>query len=268
MSSIVHLENVGVRFKKYQGQSSGLKEATMRLLRPPTWYKTAPPSKSEFWGLRGINLRLEEGDRLGIIGQNGAGKSTLLKVISRIYKPVEGKVFVSGRVVPLIEIGAGFNPELTGKENAFLNGAIIGIPRKVIQSRLESIVQFSELKDFIDMPVKYYSTGMYLRLAFTLATEIPPEILILDELYAGGDAVFIEKANVRLDAFVNQSKILILVAHNLEYVRRFCNKVIVLDHGEIKTQGTPDEVIERYLAYCRGDLNAYSSSAPSEGLSV
>lgn len=257
MAAIIHLENIGVRFKKVHGQSSGLKEAAMRLFRPPSWYKTAPPSKAEFWGLRGINLRIEEGDRLGIIGHNGAGKSTLLKVISRIYKPIEGTVFVSGRVVPLIEIGAGFNPELTGRENAFLNGAIIGIPRKTIQSRLDSIIEFSELRDFIDMPVKYYSTGMYLRLAFTLATEIPPEILILDELYAGGDAVFIEKANKRLEEFVNRSKILILVAHNLEYVKRFCNKAIVLDHGEIKVAGKPDEVIERYLAFCRGDHAAY-----------
>ena len=258
MPATIHLENIGVRYRKVFGQSSGLKEAAMRLLNRPQWYKTAPPTKTEFWGLRGVSLRLDEGDRLGIIGHNGAGKSTLLKVISRIYKPAEGTVSVSGRVVPLIEIGAGFNPELTGRENAFLNGAIIGIPRKVIQARLDSIFEFSELGDFVDMPVKYYSTGMYLRLAFTLATEIPPEILILDELYAGGDAVFIEKANRRLESFVNQSKILILVAHNLEYVKRFCNKALVLDHGELKIEGSPNEVIERYLAYCKGDLTAYT----------
>lgn len=258
MKARIELNGVSVRFKKYQGYSSGMKEAVMRFFNPPDWYKTARPSKSEFWGLKGIGLSLEEGDRLGIIGHNGAGKSTLLKVISRIYKPTEGTVSVDGRIAPLIEIGAGFNPELTGRENAFLNGTIIGLTRKRIQERMDSIVGFSELSDFIDMPVKYYSTGMYLRLAFTLATEIPPEILILDELYAGGDAIFIEKANVRLENFVKQSKILILVAHNLEYVKRFCNRVIVLDHGQKVLEGKPDDVIERYLAYCKGDTTAYT----------
>lgn len=259
MKAKVELNQVSVRFKKYHGYSSGLKEAFTRLLSPPDWYKSARPKKSEFWGLKGIHLKLEEGDRLGIIGHNGAGKSTLLKVISRIYKPTEGSVGVEGRIAPLIEIGAGFNPELTGRENAFLNGTIIGLTRKRIQERMDSIVKFSELSEFIDMPVKYYSTGMYLRLAFTLATEIPPEILILDELYAGGDATFIEKANVRLENFVKQSKILILVAHNLEYVKRFCNRVIVLDHGKMVAEGKPEEVIRRYLAYCQGDKNAYEA---------
>jgi ABC-type polysaccharide/polyol phosphate transport system ATPase subunit len=257
MSARVEIENISLRFRRYHGYSSGLKEAVMRMIRPPSWYRTRPPSKEEFWGLRGVNLHLEEGDRLGIIGHNGAGKSTLLKVISRIYKPTEGTVKVEGRIAPLIEIGAGFNPELSGRENAYLNAAILGIPRKVLQSRLNEIIKFSELEDFIDMPVKYYSTGMHLRLAFTIATEVAPDILILDELYAGGDAVFIEKANRRLEKFVNQSRILILVAHNLEYIRRFCNRAIVLDHGVIRVQGNANEVIDRYLAYCGGDKNAY-----------
>ena len=242
------LNNVGVRFRKHAHRSGALKEAVLRRLRPPQWTKGAAVDSNSFWGLRGVNIQLKDGDRLGIIGRNGAGKSTLLKVISRIYRPTEGAVGVQGRIVPLIEIGAGFNPELSGRENAFLNGAILGIPRKIIAEKLESIIDFSELKDFIDMPVKYYSTGMHLKLAFTLATESPPDILILDELYAGGDASFIEKANRRLEKFVSESRILIIVAHNLEYIRRFANRAMILSHGTVVEEGTPQSMIDRYLA--------------------
>lgn len=246
--SEIHLEDVSVRFKLYHGQSSGLKEAAMRWLRRPGWYSNLPPQKTEFWGLRNIHLHLEEGDRLGIIGHNGAGKSTLLKVISRIYRPTRGKIAVHGRIAPLIEIGAGFNPELSGRENAYLNGSILGLSRKTVTQRMDSIIEFAELRDFIDMPVKYYSTGMHLRLAFTIATEVSPDILILDELFAGGDAPFVEKANKRLTQFIEQSKILILVTHNFEYAHQFCNKAIVLCHGELKFSGDPAEVVSHYLA--------------------
>lgn len=235
-----------MRFKKRSHQSHALKETALRLLRPPRWQKLA--ATDTFWGLRDVSFNLREGDRLGIIGGNGAGKSTLLKVISRIYRPTEGKAHVNGRIVPLIEIGAGFNPELSGRENVFLNGAILGMPRRLIADRMASIIDFSELGDFIDMPVKYYSTGMHLRLAFSLATEIEPDILILDELYAGGDASFIERANIRLERFVSGSKILILVAHNLDYIRRFCTQVMVLDKGKIFAQGKPSEMIDAYLS--------------------
>lgn len=257
MESLIELKDVSVKFRKYHGHATGMKEAAMRLIRPPSWYSKKPPTTSTFWGLRNLNLTVREGDRLGIIGRNGAGKSTLLKVVSKIYRPTEGTVKVSGRIAPLIEIGAGFNPELTGRENAYLNGSILGISRKNIKSRLDSIVNFSELQDFIDMPVKYYSTGMHLRLAFTIATEIPPDILILDELYAGGDAVFISKANKRLENFIDRSKILILVAHDLAYIKRFCNRVIILDHGEIKAEGAPEEMIAQYLDFCGGNKNAF-----------
>ena len=267
MSARVHLSNVSVRFRKYHGYSSGLKEAAMRWLSSPEWTRKHPPSKAEFWGLRGVNLDLVDGARLGIIGPNGAGKSTLLKVISRIYRPTEGEVGIAGRIAPLIEIGAGFNMELSGRENAYLNGAILGLSRKVIAQRMDSILRFTDLQEFIDMPVKYYSTGMHLRLAFTLATEIAPDILILDELYAGGDAAFIEKANRRLESFIADSKILILVAHDMNYIRRFCNQAIALDHGCIRATGKPADVVERYLAFTRGDSKAYDlSTVESAGL--
>lgn len=242
----IDLKNVAVRFKTYHGYSSGLKELAMRVLSPPSWSKKRPPQKTTFWGLKNIELSLKEGDRLGVIGRNGAGKSTLLKVISRIYRPTLGTVNVQGRLAPLIEIGAGFNPELSGKENVYLNGAILGLPRKALSQRMEAILDFSGLKDFSDMPVKYYSTGMHLRLAFSIATEVSPDILILDELFTGGDANFLEKANARLKLFIEKSKILILVTHSLHYVKQHCNTAILLDHGEVVTRGQPSEVIQEY----------------------
>ena len=178
MGSEITLKDISIKFRKTHGYANGLKEAAMRLFSTPTWHKNHPPSKTEFWGLRHIDLELRKGDRLGIVGHNGAGKSTLLKIISRIYRPTEGTVTVQGRIAPLIEIGAGFNPELSGRENTFLNSSILGIPRKAIKERIDSIIEFAELGDYYDMPVKYYSTGMCLRLAFSIATEISPDILI------------------------------------------------------------------------------------------
>ncbi len=241
--SCVQFDNISLKFRKNVGHSTGIKEAVLRLISPPAWKKKT----QEFWGLQEVSFQVKEGDRVGIIGHNGAGKSTLLKVISRIYRPTLGKMQVEGRIAPLIEIGAGFNPELTGRENAYLNGAILGIPGKVISERMQSIIDFSELQEFVDMPVKYYSTGMHLRLAFALATEVIPDILILDELFAGGDHAFIKKANVRLEQVVKQSKILLLVAHNFEYIERFCNRVMVLEQGRIVFDGTVKEGIDFYL---------------------
>jgi ABC-type polysaccharide/polyol phosphate transport system ATPase subunit len=172
---------------------------------------------------------------LGIIGLNGAGKTTLLKVISQIYKPTEGQVNVKGRIAPLIEIGAGFHPELTGRENIFLNGSLLGISKKDLNARIQSIVDFSELHEFIDTPVKYYSTGMHLRLGFTIATEFPPDILILDEMFAGADQFFISKAQKRLENFIASSKIMLMVTHEMEYVKKFCNKIVTLQDGKLIT---------------------------------
>lgn len=247
-NSLIHLNDVSVRFRVYHGFSSGIKEAVMRLFQPPKWYRTRPPNVSEFWGLKNISLELKEGDRLGIIGHNGAGKSTLLKVISRIYRPTRGQLTVRGRIAPLIEIGAGFNPELSGRENAYLNGAVLGLKRKVINERMYAIFEFAELKDFMDVPVKYYSTGMFLRLAFSIATEVAPDILILDELFAGADQEFLLKANKRLSNFIESSKILILVTHNFDYVRDYCTKALLLQTGEVVYTGTPNDVIHHYLS--------------------
>jgi ABC-type polysaccharide/polyol phosphate transport system ATPase subunit len=267
MSAQVELKNVSLKFRRYERYSNGMKEAVMRWIREPRWYGAKKPQRSEFWGVKNVSLRLREGERLGIIGHNGAGKSSLLKLISRIYQPTVGSISVEGRLAPLIEIGAGFHPELTGRENAFLNGAIIGLPRKVVQNRLEDIFEFAELREFIDMPVKYYSTGMYMRLAFSLATEISPDILILDELYAGGDLAFIRKANERLDQFVERSKILILVAHNMDYIRRFCNRVLVMDHGEVRADMDVESGIDKYHQLTLGQPAA-KTGAKTDGQTI
>ncbi len=258
----IDLEDVSVRFRRYNMRSHGIKEAAMRLFTKPSW-QDKQEKVSEFWGLRGVNLSLREGDRLGIIGHNGAGKSTLLKIISRVYPPTMGKLTIEGRVAPLIEIGAGFSPELSGRENIYLSGTILGIRTKVLTQRLDSITSFSELGEFIDTPVKYYSSGMALRLAFTLATEIIPDILILDELYAGGDVSFIEKGNRRLDEFVHSSKILILVAHQMEYIQRFCNRVVVMERGQIIGEGKPHDVVPMYMAHMRGEKGVFGAELPA-----
>lgn len=196
--------------------------------------------------LNDISLHLKAGDRVGILGHNGAGKTTILKIISNIYKPSSGSVEVKGRVSPLIEIGAGFHPELTGRENLFLYGSILGIPKKDLKEHQEAIIEFSELKDSIDSAVKYYSTGMSLRLAFSILTEFEPDILILDELFVGLDRAFISKASQRLDEAVSKSKILITVTHQEEYLLKFCNEVIILKNGVINFRGAPDKALEIY----------------------
>lgn len=259
MSAKVELNDVSIKFRKYSAHGSGLKETIMGFLSGRHWKQKGHPTTQSFMGLDGINLHIKEGDRLGIVGKNGAGKSTLLKIITRVYRPTSGEVMVDGRIAALIEVGAGFNPELSGRDNIFLNGAILGIPKKELAQKVDSIVDFAELRDFIDMPVKYYSTGMALRLAFTIATEITPNILILDELYAGGDASFIERANVRLRSFVDKSQILITVAHNTEYIVQFCNKVIVLDHGRIIATGAPREMCDKYQRFCLGESEIFKN---------
>ena len=195
-----------------------------------------------------MSASFRHGDRIGIVGRNGAGKSTLLKVISNIYAPTEGCVNVVGHVVPLLEFGAGFHGEFTGRENIYFNGVILGIPRSVLRDIEQEIIEFSELEEFIDTPIKYYSTGMYMRLAFSVATAIHPEILILDELFAGGDASFIIKAKERMMKCVDNASIVIIVSHQQELIRELCQRVIYLDKGEIISDGPTDDVLAEYDA--------------------
>lgn len=242
MDSLIRIEHVSLKFRLYHNKSSSLKEWVANLAR-----KGGPAAYSDFWALKDINLTFKHSDRIGIVGHNGAGKSSLLKTIARIYAPTKGKITVQGRLAPLLEIGAGFNPELSGRDNIYLNGAILGHSPKLIKELEQEIIAFTQLEEFIDTPIKYYSTGMYMKLAFAIATAVQPDILILDEMFAGGDAAFIEKATQRMHDFIDNASIMVFVSHQTDLLLKLCNRVIWLDHGEVIDDGDPATVIERYL---------------------
>jgi ABC-2 type transport system ATP-binding protein len=203
--------------------------------------------KEILWALRDISLEVCKGESLGIIGPNGAGKSTLLKVISGVITPAEGKVRTNGKIAPLIELAAGFDDELTGRENIFLNASILGFSRREIEDRVDSVVDFSELKYFIDTPLKHYSSGMVARLAFSVATEANPDILIIDEVLAVGDVRFKQKSKERISEFKNRGVTILFVSHDMEQVGNLCDKVLWLDQGKVKMLGLPAEVTGAYL---------------------
>jgi ABC-2 type transport system ATP-binding protein len=202
--------------------------------------------KKTLWALRNISLHVQKGESLGIIGPNGAGKSTLLKVVSGVIKPARGEVHTNGAISPLIELSAGFDDELTGEENIYLNASILGFSRREIDERYERIVDFSELRDFIGTPLKNYSSGMVARLAFSIAAEADPDILIIDEVLAVGDARFRQKSRERILAFKDRGVAILFVSHDLEQVEDVCNKVLWLDHGAIKRYGDTHEIISEY----------------------
>jgi len=200
----------------------------------------------EFWALKGITFEIKKGEVIGIIGHNGAGKSTLLKVISGILKPTTGTVKISGSIVPLLELGSGFDMNLTGRENIFLNGAILGYSKDFLNEKYDEIVEFSELGKFIDMPIRNYSSGMLSRLAFSIATVVNPEILIVDEILAVGDEDFQRKSRARMMELMSGGTTVLFVSHGLEQIREICNRVIWLEHGEIKAIGETQTVCDMY----------------------
>lgn len=201
----------------------------------------------EFWALKDINFEVKRGDRVGIIGRNGAGKSTLLKVLSRITEPTSGRIEIDGRVASLLEVGTGFHPELTGRENIFLNGAILGMSRVEVKRKFDEIVDFAEVEKFLDTPVKRYSSGMYVRLAFAVAAHLEPEILIVDEVLAVGDAQFQKKCLGKMEEVGKQGRTVLFVSHQLDMVKSLCGKAYLLSGGELVDEGFSDEVVERYL---------------------
>ena len=197
--------------------------------------------------LKNINFELKKGDRLGIIGRNGSGKSTLLRAISGVYPPTKGKVNSQGNIVSLIDISLGIDPEATGRENIILRGALLGITNEEMRKKIDEIIEFSELNEFIDMPVRTYSSGMYLRLAFSTSTVINPEVLIMDEWLSVGDEDFKNKADTRLAKLVNSTDILVIASHSSELIKKNCNRVIWLENGEIKMDGNPNEICPLYF---------------------
>lgn len=246
-NSEIRLDNVALSFRLYHDRNVSLKEKFANILS-----RRKVEGPTDFWALRDINLKIEHGERVGIVGHNGAGKSTLLKTICRIYEPTHGEVTVQGRIAPLLEIGAGFQPEISGRQNIYLNGAILGYPTSVLKEIEKEIIEFTQLEEFIDMPVKYYSTGMYMKLAFAIATAVKPDILILDELFAGGDAEFIDRARARMQKFVDESSILVFVSHQPNLIEQLCNRVIWVDHGQVLMDGKTNEVLQAYLNKSRG----------------
>lgn len=241
MSSI-SIENLFIKFRLYHDRTPSMKEYFVNFFK-----RNPGHSYSEFLAVNGVSLEIKSGDRVGIVGHNGAGKSTILKAICRIYESTEGKVSVSGRIAPLLEIGAGFHPEFTGRENIYLNGAIYGHRKSELKKIEREIIAFAELEEFIDTPVKYYSTGMYMRLAFSLATAMHPDILVLDEIFAGGDASFMAKARARMHEMIDNANIMIMVSHDHELVKSLCNRVIWMDHGKVVADGDPVTTVASYL---------------------
>lgn len=245
MNAEINIENASLRFRIYRDRTPNLKEAVIGALTGKRRTATAD-NVMEFDAIKNLSLRLRGGDRVGVIGLNGAGKSTLLKMIVGIYPPQSGRVHVVGRVTPLIELGTGFDSELSGRENIYLNGSLLGRSFKQTKALEQEIIEFSELQEFIDMPIKYYSSGMHGRLAFAIATIAEPEILLIDEIFATGDAHFLHKATARMEQLFNSSRITLLVSHDPKHILRFSNRVVVLHKGEIINDGDPSEMMSFY----------------------
>lgn len=239
MSIPIRLENVSQRFRVIQERPDSLREIFSKFFRHRSSYH-------DFDALKNVSFEVPKGQMLGLIGRNGSGKSTLLKIVAGVYRPTGGTVQVQGSLAPLIELGAGFQHELTGRENILLNGLLMGYSKRQMQEREQRIIDFAEIGDFIDSPVKQYSSGMYMRLAFSVATEIDPEILLIDEIMAVGDTSFQEKCFQRVREFLKAGKTIVFVSHDMAQVAEHCDRAILLDHGSIVADGRPDEVIEAY----------------------
>jgi ABC-2 type transport system ATP-binding protein/lipopolysaccharide transport system ATP-binding protein len=247
---VVALEGVKVCFPIYQSGSRSLKKNLISRGSAGRFARDAN-DRLTIEALRDISLTVEEGDRLALIGANGAGKTTLLRVIAGIYEPEQGTVRVRGRISPMFDIGLGIDPERSGYENIRMRALLLGLPTRIITDRLQDIADFTELGDYLEMPVRTYSSGMMLRLAFAVATCFEPEVLLMDEWILAGDAHFIAKAQRRIDSFVGNANVLVLASHNLEICRRWCNKGAWMDRGVLRAIGPIDEVIAQYAAHQR-----------------
>ncbi len=239
--SIIEFQNVSKRFVLHKDRQDTIQGRFARMLRPRD-------QGEEFWALRDVSFGVSRGESLGLVGHNGAGKSTALKLMTRILEPTSGSVTIDGRVAALLELGSGFHPDLSGRENVFLNGSLLGFSRREMRAKLPEIVDFAEIGDFIDMEVKHYSSGMYTRLAFAVATAVDPDILITDEVLAVGDESFQRKCMDRIYRFRQVGKTIIFVSHALETVRTLCDQAVWLDHGQARLAGAASEVIDAYLA--------------------
>jgi len=260
--TVIRVENLGKKYiigHQQQERYTALRDVITNkvksignLLNPQA--KNENPAFEEFWALKDVSFDIKQGDRVGIIGRNGAGKSTLLKILSRITEPTTGSIKIKGRVASLLEVGTGFHPELTGRENIFLNGAILGMGKEEIKRKFDEIVAFAEVEKFLDTPVKHYSSGMYVRLAFAVAAHLEPEILVVDEVLAVGDAAFQKKCLGKMgDVAEKEGRTVLFVSHNMAAIRNLCQQGILLNYGEIVIQDKTEVVIEKYVEKCQNE---------------
>ena len=254
--AVVRLEGVGVRYRIASERVATFKEYMIRRFQGKI-------ALGDFWALRKVDLIIHKGETIGLIGPNGAGKSTLLKLIARVMRPTTGRVWVKGVVAPLLEFGAGFHPDLTGRENIFLNGALLGFTNDEMQEKFDRIVDFAELWEFIDVPVRNYSSGMAARLGFAVATDIDPDILILDEVLSVGDESFQRKSLARMKDFRDQGATIILVSHIMETILEMCQRAVWLDHGQVQMIGHTDEVVAAYQD-SQGPVDSSDNELPKD----
>ena len=241
MSYAVKFENISKKFILHHERSKSFQEVVVSLLRRRN------SANEDFWALKDVSFEVEQGETVGIIGPNGSGKSTILKLIARVLEPTEGDITVVGRVSSLIELGAGFHPDLTGRENVFLNGSILGLNRREMERKFGSIVSFAELEQFIDVPLKHYSSGMYTRLGFAVAINVDPDVLIIDEVLAVGDRSFQQKCLTAMGEFKKAGKTIILVSHAMPLVTSFCDRALLLLRGQVVALGPVSGVVNAYL---------------------
>lgn len=239
---MIKVNNVSMKFNLGIEKNFSLKLFFINMFKS----KKNKPKKEEFWALQDVEFEVKQGEVIGFIGSNGAGKSTLLKVIAGVMKPTKGKVEVHGNICPMIELGAGFDLDLTARENIYLNGAVLGYSKEFIEKKFEEIVEFSELRDFLDVPVRNFSSGMTARLAFSIATVVEPEILIVDEILSVGDIAFQQKSETKMRSMIGGGTTVLFVSHSIEQIKSLCNRVVWLEHGHVKKIGPSKEICEEY----------------------
>ena len=248
---MISIKNVSMKFDLGIEKDKSIKMMFIRLFNKKMRVLKSKP----FWALKDINIEIKKGEVVGLIGSNGAGKSTLLKLVSGVMKPTEGKIETKGKISPMIELGAGFDNDLSARENIYLNGAILGYSKKFIDEKFDEIVDFSELRDFLDVPIKNFSSGMTAKLAFSIATVVDPEILIVDEILSVGDIKFQEKSKNKMIEMINGGTTVLFVSHSIEQIKELCNRVVWIEHGKIVEIGDSKEVCDKYYEKQMGDNN-------------
>lgn len=264
MNTVIKVENLGKKYlishqrpERYVALRDVITDGTKKIAKKLlSSQNILPQTKEEFWALRNVNFEVNEGDKVGIIGKNGAGKTTVLKLLSRITEPTEGKISIKGRIASLLEVGTGFHPELTGRENIYLNGAILGMGKSEIKRKFDAIVEFAEVEKFLDTPVKRYSSGMYVRLAFAVASHLEPEILVVDEVLAVGDAKFQKKSLNKMEDVSREGRTILFVSHNMPAIETLCNRGILLDNGRIIIDDDVNVAVREYLENAMTDYKS------------